>query len=106
MHILIVDDHAMIREALSYGLSVLGHDVAQAEDGAAAIAAIEQRMPDVLITDLEMPRMSGVELIDHARQTYPALPIVATSARARRRPEPQRGARARSPVQIAETVFR
>ena len=82
MHILIVDDHALIREALTYGLRAAGHDVAQAKDGKDALSAIAARMPDVLITDLEMPGMNGVELIEQARRSYPDLAIVAMSARA------------------------
>lgn len=80
MHILIVDDHAMIRDALSLGLRASGHDVAQAANGAAALAAMEKRQPDVLVTDLDMPGMGGVELIWRARRSYPDLAIVVMTA--------------------------
>ena len=80
MHILIVDDHAMIRDALSLGLRACGHEVAQAANGAAALTAMAQRLPDVLVTDLDMPGMGGVELIRRARRAYPELPIVAMTA--------------------------
>ena len=77
MRILIVDDHAMIREALASGLKLFGHDVAEAADGPAALAAMRKRMPDVLVTDLDMPGMNGKELIARARNDFPTLPIVA-----------------------------
>src|SRR5262249_30790559 len=75
--ILIVDDHDMVRNALAEGLQMFGHEVDQAESGAKALAAIDARPPDVLVTDLEMPGMSGAQLIQTARSAYPALPIVA-----------------------------
>ena len=92
MRILIVDDHAMIREALASGLKLFGHDVAEAADGPAALAAwnhagrnwdpaalaaMRKRMPDVLVTDLDMPGMNGKELIARTRNAFPTLPIVA-----------------------------
>ncbi len=80
MRILVVDDHALVREALATGLKLLGHDVAEAADGGAALDAMEKRLPDVLVTDLDMPGMGGLELIDRTRRAYPKLPIVAMTA--------------------------
>ena len=79
MHILIVDDQHRVREALVTGLSLFGHDVAEAANGAEALAHLERRTPDVLVTDLDMPTMNGIELILEARRAYPALPIVLMS---------------------------
>ena len=77
MHILIVDDHDLVRDALALGLQVCGHDVDQAGSGAGALTAMNARRPDVLVTDLDMPGMSGFELIRATRRAYPDLPIVA-----------------------------
>ena len=79
MLILIVDDHAILRDAMTLGLKLSGHDVAQAGNGAAALMQMAQRLPDVLVTDIDMPGMNGAELIVRARRAYPGLPIVAMS---------------------------
>lgn len=80
MRILLVDDHALIREALSLGLRFFGHDVAEAANGNAALQHMERGLPDVLVTDLDMPGMNGRDLIKATRRAYPRLPIVAMSA--------------------------
>ncbi len=80
MRILIVDDNAMVRDALSLGLHASGHEVAQAANGDAALAVMKERLPDVVVTDLDMPGMGGAELIWRARRSYPDLAIVAMTA--------------------------
>lgn len=81
MRILLVDDHALVRDAISQGLESLGHEVMQADNGNAAISALAGDQPDVLITDIEMPGMNGIELIEQVRRAYPKLAIVAMSGR-------------------------
>jgi CheY-like chemotaxis protein len=81
MRILLVDDHALVRDAISQGLELLGHKVTHAANANAAIAALEGDAPDVLVTDIEMPGMSGLELIERVRRVYPRLAIVAMSGR-------------------------
>jgi CheY-like chemotaxis protein len=58
-----------------------GHEVAEAGDGAAAWASVQQSRPDLVVTDLMMPVMGGVELIRRLRaeQTTAAIPILAVS---------------------------
>jgi PAS domain S-box-containing protein len=74
--ILLVDDHAAVRATTASLLEDMGHSVAQAEDGAQALAAIE-REPDayeLIVSDYAMPVLSGTELIDRARALVPEMP--------------------------------
>lgn len=65
--ILVVDDRAANRELLQSVLGYFGHTVIQAQDGAAALAAIRVKQPDLIITDLLMPNMDGEELCRQLR---------------------------------------
>ena len=78
-HILVVDDDPSIREALGLLLMSAGYDVATADNGVSAISHLNRTVPDLLVTDLNMPLMSGVELISHVRSRHPSVPIVAMS---------------------------
>ena len=53
-----------------------GLDVATVEDGAAALAAIELAEPDVVVTDLVMPELDGLQLVARVRKRFPKLPII------------------------------
>lgn len=70
--ILIVEDHPAGRMLLTHQLQYLGHRVLCASDGAQALALLEQQTPDLIITDCNMPRMSGYELTRTLRQHYAA----------------------------------
>jgi CheY-like chemotaxis protein len=75
--ILVVDDDAAIRTSLGTLLLSAGYDVATANDGLAAVAHFSNTVPDLLVTDLDMPTMSGVELISHVRWCHPSVLIIA-----------------------------
>lgn len=77
--ILVVDDEPSIRESLGMLLTSVGYDVALAENGVRAVSHLDLAVPDLIVTDLNMPEMSGMELITHARSRYPATLIVAMS---------------------------
>ena len=77
--ILVVDDEPSIREALAMLLVSVGYDVAMAENGACAVSQLNRTIPDLIVTDLNMPQMSGIELISHVRSRYPSISIVAMS---------------------------
>lgn len=77
--ILVVDDEPSIRETLAMLLVSVGYEVAIAENGAAAVSQLNRTVPDLIVTDLNMPQMSGVELISHVRARYPSISIVAMS---------------------------
>lgn len=77
--ILIVDDDPRTRESLGMLLMFAGYDVATAENGASALLHMNRVLPDLIVTDLNMPHMSGVELMSHVRSSYPSVSIVAMS---------------------------
>ncbi len=77
--ILVVDDEASIRERLGMLLMSVGYDVVIAENGVSAVSQLNSTVPDVIVTDLDMPQMSGIELISHVRSQYPSISIVAMS---------------------------
>lgn len=78
-HILVVDDEAAVRESLGMLLESVGYDVAMAANGISAVSQIDRAVPDLIVTDLNMPEMSGIELISHVRSRYPAMLVVAMS---------------------------
>jgi two-component system, OmpR family, KDP operon response regulator KdpE len=78
--ILVVDDEPAIRRLLRTSLTGQGFDVLEAEDGAAALAAVEREKPDLVILDLGLPDLSGIEVIRSLRQRS-ALPIIVLSVR-------------------------
>lgn len=77
--ILVVDDEARIRECLGMLLVAFGYEVAEAENGVSALSQLNRVVPDLIVTDLNMPQMSGLELISHVRSRYPSISIVAMS---------------------------
>jgi CheY-like chemotaxis protein len=78
-HILVVDDEPSVRECLGILLTSAGYNVALAESGLSAVLHLNTAMPDLIVTDLNMPQMSGMELISHVRSRYPSIAIVAMS---------------------------
>jgi CheY-like chemotaxis protein len=77
--ILVVDDDPRTREILGIMLVSAGYEVATADNGAAAVTHLSKTVPDLLVTDICMPQMSGVELMSHVRNMHPWVPIVAMS---------------------------
>ncbi len=77
--ILLVDDEPNIRLVLGAVLERAGFEVKSAEDGFAALRAVQRSMPDLVITDLRMPNMNGFELLSVLRSRFPELPTVAIS---------------------------
>ncbi len=76
--IMSVDDSASIRQMVSFTLKGEGYDVVEAEDGQDAINKLNSDLVDLIITDLNMPNMNGIDLIKAVRQD-PAkkfLPII------------------------------
>src|SRR5262245_49551385 len=65
--IMTVDDSASMRQMISFTLTQAGHKVIEACDGRDALAKLAAASPDMLITDLNMPNMDGIELIKQAR---------------------------------------
>jgi len=74
--ILIVDDEPDMLENCSRILSRQGYACLTAENGRAALAILERERPDLLLTDLKMPEMDGMALLQHAHEVDPALPVI------------------------------
>ena len=76
--ILTVDDSATIRELLLAELLSLGYRVTQAEDGLNGLEMLSRETPDLIITDITMPRMDGIQFIQNVRgdERYKATPIL------------------------------
>ncbi|MGW7818509.1 response regulator transcription factor [Streptomyces puniciscabiei] len=78
--VLVVDDDAAIRRALERGLRLSGFAVRTAGDGAEALAALADAPPDVLVLDVSMPGMSGIEVCTRLRAEGRDLPVLMLSA--------------------------
>lgn len=77
--ILIIDDETDVRDALDKVLTRAGYAVRQAGDVESALAACDAETPDVVITDIIMPKVSGVSAIESLRSRFPAIKIIAIS---------------------------
>ncbi|WP_206477215.1 response regulator [Microbacterium sp. KRD172] len=80
MKLLIADDDPQMVRALRITLAAHGYEVVAAADGAAAIAAAAQTHPDIILLDLGMPRLDGIEVI-HALRGWTSAPIIVVSGR-------------------------
>jgi two-component system KDP operon response regulator KdpE len=80
MRILIVDDEPQITRVLRTSLQINGHEVMVAQDGAAALELFMKSQPELVITDLAMPGMDGIELTRAIRQLA-QVPIIVLSVR-------------------------
>ncbi len=78
--VLVVDDERSVRELLSIVLKRDGHDVLIAEDGAAAVEVLKRERIDILITDIRMPVMNGVDLLRAAKGIAPELATIVMTA--------------------------
>ncbi|HIE40622.1 MAG TPA: response regulator [Thiomicrorhabdus sp.] len=65
--ILAVDDSKSMRQMVSMSLKSAGHDVTEAEDGAIALAIAQKEQFDLVVTDINMPNMNGIELVTALR---------------------------------------
>lgn len=74
--VLVVDDEADAREMLSAILSQAGFDVDDAADGFAALSKVSHYRPDVVVTDLRMPGMTGVDLLQRIRRIHGDVPVI------------------------------
>jgi CheY-like chemotaxis protein len=78
--VLFVDDDASIRKSTSMLLIAAGYEVATAEHGFDALLQLKNAPPpDIIISDLNMPQMSGFELLSVVRRRFPEIPVIAVS---------------------------
>jgi two-component system, NtrC family, response regulator PilR len=78
--VLIVDDERSMRDFLKILLEKEGHKVTTAESGSKALEALEKQSTDIVVTDIRMPGMSGIELLETIKSHTPEMPVVMITA--------------------------
>ena len=78
--VLIAEDDAATRRLYKFLLTNAGYEVLEAEDGVAAAEQLERQSVDLVITDMNMPRMDGMELIKLIRQKYGDIHVILITA--------------------------
>lgn len=78
--ILIIEDDLLISSLVQFRLKKEGYDTHLVSDGNEGIKAIDELQLDLIITDVMMPFRSGIEIIHHAKQSKPDLPIIVLSS--------------------------
>ncbi|MGE4490238.1 MAG: response regulator transcription factor [Kiritimatiellales bacterium] len=85
-HILIIDDDPSVQFLFQQFFESEGFTVTLADDGKEGIWKMKQEQPDLVITDIMMPEMDGLEVIQEIRQHSPELPVIAISGGMRTAP--------------------
>ena len=80
-YILVVDGDAVTRAVVRALLEDAGHEVAEATEGWAGLAIMGRRVPDLVITELYMDGMEGIEFLRRVRETWPSEPVLVMSTR-------------------------
>lgn len=80
--LVVVEDNADLRELLAFYLQLHGYTVVAAEDGEAALRKIREQPPDLVITDIGMPKMDGISMIKELRRSPEThhLPVLVLTA--------------------------
>ena len=78
-NLLVVDDDDAIRALLAERLSIMGHKVRSAADGFSALLELRQEVPEIILSDLDMPQMSGFEFLSVVRRRFPEIRVIAMS---------------------------
>lgn len=81
LRVLVVDDEPPIRRFLRTSLAAQGYDIIEAEDGSKALEEVRRRSPDLLVLDLGLPGIDGLEVIRRLRGSGVTLPIIVLSSR-------------------------
>ena len=79
LKILVVDDDEQVRRLAAAYLTGAGHEVRQASHGEEALRVLDEWQPDLLLTDIVMPEMEGLQLIRLVRRLQPSVRIIAMS---------------------------
>ena len=74
--ILVVDDDRDLRDALELTLSRMGHGVELAKNGEQALKVLSSEEYSMMVTDVRMPKMGGIDLLKHARESCPEMPVL------------------------------
>lgn len=79
-HVLVVDDSPLDRRLAIRLLEEIGLDAVGAANGKEAIEQMAQMLPDLVITDMQMPEVDGLQLVQHVTDAYPAVPVILMTA--------------------------
>lgn len=79
-HVLITDDEPLVRKSLKETLRYEGYNVTTAKDGVQALEVLKNYSVDILMTDMKMPNLGGMELLKRVKQQYPRTQVVLMSA--------------------------
>ncbi len=77
--VLVVDDDPMLRDLLVQTLTAIGHESVAASDGFEALEQLKQRTFDVVISDIKMPNMDGIQLLKEIRAAHESMPVLFIS---------------------------
>ena len=77
--ILIVDDDAAVRDSLGLLLRASGYDISMAVNGFDALLQLKRKVPAIVLSDLNMPQMSGFEFLSVVRRRFPRISVIAMS---------------------------
>jgi len=77
--VLVVDDEPGVRKSMAMVLDAKGYDVSTADSGFDALLQLRAAVPDVIISDLNMPQMSGFEFLSIVRRRFPEVAVIAIS---------------------------
>jgi len=77
--ILVVDDDAAVRDSVAMLLQSSGYEVSTAANGFEALLQLKKRLPAIVLSDLNMPQMSGFELLSVVRRRFPQVSVIAMS---------------------------
>ncbi|MDO9485292.1 MAG: response regulator [Actinomycetota bacterium] len=82
-NVLVVDDDEDIRDIVALRLGVVGHTVRQASNGDECLEAIESERPDIILLDIQMPRMNGIDVCRNikANPEFSLIPVLLLTAR-------------------------
>jgi CheY-like chemotaxis protein len=80
VNLLLVEDDAALRLSLSHIFAAFGHGVRCAADGFSALAELRIDVPDIILSDLNMPGMSGFEFLSVVRRRFPSIKVIAMSS--------------------------
>ena len=78
--VLVVDDNAAVRESLVRILKGEGYKTIGAEDGRAALELLRQRQVNLILTDLKMPNMDGLQLLRTVKMRFPEIKVILMTA--------------------------
>lgn len=80
MQILLVDDDLNIRNGIAHFLRSEGHQIIEASDGEEALKRLDKNVVDLIVTDLKMPKMSGMDLLKSIRANRDLIPVIIVTA--------------------------